>query len=120
AVAGAGRVITGQYLWLRLLFLPATLSPPAPISLLDLAAEHAPYQAELDAAWRATVQEAAFIQGPAVQAFANELGGGAAGAATGAGRCAARYVYARPCRGASGTYATHWGCTGGASVWPMC
>jgi UDP-2-acetamido-2-deoxy-ribo-hexuluronate aminotransferase len=50
------------------------LLPPAPISLLDLVAEHAPYQAELDAAWRATVQEAAFIQGPAVQAFASELG----------------------------------------------
>jgi UDP-2-acetamido-2-deoxy-ribo-hexuluronate aminotransferase len=50
------------------------LPPPAPISLLDLAAEHAPYQAELEAAWQATVQEAAFIQGPAVQAFASELG----------------------------------------------
>jgi UDP-2-acetamido-2-deoxy-ribo-hexuluronate aminotransferase len=48
--------------------------PPTPISLLDLAAEHAPYQAELDAAWRATTQEAAFIQGPAVQALATELG----------------------------------------------
>jgi UDP-2-acetamido-2-deoxy-ribo-hexuluronate aminotransferase len=56
------------------LFLSATLPPPALISLLDLAAEHAPYQTELDAAWRATVQEAAFIQGPAVQAFASELG----------------------------------------------
>jgi UDP-2-acetamido-2-deoxy-ribo-hexuluronate aminotransferase len=42
--------------------------------LLDLAAEHAPYQAELDAAWQHTVQEAAFIQGPAVQEFATELG----------------------------------------------
>jgi UDP-2-acetamido-2-deoxy-ribo-hexuluronate aminotransferase len=50
------------------------LPPPAPISLLDLAAEHAPYQAELNAAWQATIQEAAFIQGPAVQAFASELG----------------------------------------------
>lgn len=50
------------------------MPPPAPIALLDLAAEHAPYQAELDAAWRATVQEAAFIQGPAVQAFVSELG----------------------------------------------
>jgi UDP-2-acetamido-2-deoxy-ribo-hexuluronate aminotransferase len=48
--------------------------PPTPISLLDLAAEHALYQAELDAAWRATTQEAAFIQGPAVQALATELG----------------------------------------------
>jgi UDP-2-acetamido-2-deoxy-ribo-hexuluronate aminotransferase len=45
-----------------------------PIQLLDLAAEHAAYQAELDAAWRETVQEAAFIQGPAVGEFAAELG----------------------------------------------
>lgn len=50
------------------------MPPLAPISLLDLAAEHAPYQAELDAAWHDTVREAAFIQGPAVQAFASELG----------------------------------------------
>jgi UDP-2-acetamido-2-deoxy-ribo-hexuluronate aminotransferase len=50
------------------------LLPPTPISLLDLAAEHAPYQAQLNAAWQATVQEAAFIQGPAVQEFATELG----------------------------------------------
>jgi UDP-2-acetamido-2-deoxy-ribo-hexuluronate aminotransferase len=50
------------------------LLPPAPISLLDLAAEHAPYQAELDAAWQHTAQAAAFIQGPAVQEFATDLG----------------------------------------------
>jgi len=56
------------------------LLPPAPISLLDLAAEHASYQAELDAAWRATTQEAAFIQGPAVPAFASELGSWLGGA----------------------------------------
>jgi dTDP-4-amino-4,6-dideoxygalactose transaminase len=49
------------------------LLPPKPIALLDLVAEHAPYQAELDAAWQATVREAAFIQGPAVQHFAAEL-----------------------------------------------
>ncbi|MVN75359.1 aminotransferase class V-fold PLP-dependent enzyme [Hymenobacter sp. HMF4947] len=42
--------------------------------MLDLVAEHAAYQAELDAAWHATVQEAAFIQGPAVGQFAAELG----------------------------------------------
>ena len=42
--------------------------------MLDLAAEHAPYQAELDAAWRATLHEATFIQGPAVGAFAQALG----------------------------------------------
>jgi UDP-2-acetamido-2-deoxy-ribo-hexuluronate aminotransferase len=45
-----------------------------PIYLLDLAAEHAAYQAELDAAWHDTVQAATFIQGPAVGAFAAELG----------------------------------------------
>ncbi len=48
--------------------------PPTPIALLDLAAEHARYQVELDAAWHTTVQEAAFIQGPAVEQFAAELG----------------------------------------------
>ncbi len=51
-----------------------------PIHLLDLAAEHAAYQAELDAAWRDTVQQAAFIQGPAVGAFAAELGAHLGGA----------------------------------------
>jgi len=51
-----------------------------PIHLLDLAAEHATYQAELDAAWRATVQQAAFIQGPAVGEFAAELGAHLGGA----------------------------------------
>nr|WP_205704256.1 DegT/DnrJ/EryC1/StrS family aminotransferase [Hymenobacter sp. UV11] len=51
-----------------------------PIQLLDLAAEHAAYQAELDAAWRDTVQQAAFIQGPAVGAFAAELGAHLGGA----------------------------------------
>jgi UDP-2-acetamido-2-deoxy-ribo-hexuluronate aminotransferase len=56
------------------------LFPPAPIALLDLAVEHAPYQAELDAAWQATVQEAAFIQGPAVRQFAAELGAHLGGA----------------------------------------
>ncbi|MBJ6144810.1 DegT/DnrJ/EryC1/StrS family aminotransferase [Hymenobacter sp. BT559] len=72
--------LTGQYLWPRLLFLLTILLPPAPISLLDLAAEHASYQAELDAAWQATVQDAVFIQGPAVQAFAGELGNWLGGA----------------------------------------
>jgi dTDP-4-amino-4,6-dideoxygalactose transaminase len=48
--------------------------------LLDLAAEHAPYQAELDAAWQATLREAAFIQGPAVGAFAQALGAHLGGA----------------------------------------
>nr|GFD07372.1 pyridoxal phosphate-dependent transferase, major region, subdomain 1 [Tanacetum cinerariifolium] len=56
------------------------LLPPEPIALLDLAAEHAPYQAELDAAWQAMVQEAAFIQGPAVGQFAAELGAQLGGA----------------------------------------
>ncbi|QKG58910.1 DegT/DnrJ/EryC1/StrS family aminotransferase [Hymenobacter sp. BRD128] len=48
--------------------------------MLDLAAEHAAYQAELDAAWRETVQQAAFIQGPAVGEFATELGAHLGGA----------------------------------------
>lgn len=48
--------------------------------MLDLAAEHAAYQAELDEAWRATVQQAAFIQGPAVGEFAAELGAHLGGA----------------------------------------
>ena len=48
--------------------------------MLDLAAEHAVYQGELDAAWRAVVQEAAFIQGPAVGQFAAELGAHLGGA----------------------------------------
>ena len=56
------------------------MSFQSPILLLDLAAEHAAYQAELDAAWRATVQEAAFIQGPAVGQFAAELGAHLGGA----------------------------------------
>ncbi|MGI4833465.1 MAG: DegT/DnrJ/EryC1/StrS family aminotransferase [Janthinobacterium lividum] len=57
--------------------MPAT----PPIQLLDLAAEHAPYQAELEAAWQATLREAAFIQGPAVGAFAQALGAHLGGAA---------------------------------------
>ena len=55
-----------------MLLLPQLL-PPSPITLLDLTAEHAAYQAELDAAWHATTQEATFIQGPAVGQFAAEL-----------------------------------------------
>ncbi|SFP75913.1 DegT/DnrJ/EryC1/StrS family aminotransferase [Hymenobacter arizonensis] len=51
--------------------LPA---PPAPIHFLDLRAEHTLIQEELDAAVRATLAEAAFIQGPAVGQFAEELG----------------------------------------------
>jgi len=56
------------------------LSDLFPIHLLDLAAEHAAYQSELDAAWQATVREAAFIQGPAVGAFTAELGAHLGGA----------------------------------------
>ncbi|WP_460621733.1 DegT/DnrJ/EryC1/StrS family aminotransferase [Hymenobacter tenuis] len=44
------------------------------IQMLDLAAQHAPIRAELDAAWQHTLHENAFIQGPAVAAFAQELG----------------------------------------------
>ena len=54
--------------------------PVPPIQLLDLAAEHAAYQAELDETWHHTVQQAAFIQGPAVGEFAAELGAHLGGA----------------------------------------
>jgi dTDP-4-amino-4,6-dideoxygalactose transaminase len=53
------------------LILPA---PPAPIQLLDLAAEHAALQPALDEALREVMAAAAFIQGPAVGQFATELG----------------------------------------------
>ncbi|RSK47145.1 DegT/DnrJ/EryC1/StrS family aminotransferase [Hymenobacter rigui] len=43
------------------------------IHLLDLAAQHAPIQAELAAAAHATLAAGQFIQGPAVGAFAQEL-----------------------------------------------
>ena len=59
---------------MALCFFAAALFDLPPIQLLDLAAEHAAYQAEFDAAWRATVQQAAFIQGPAVGEFAAALG----------------------------------------------
>ncbi|WP_260625641.1 DegT/DnrJ/EryC1/StrS family aminotransferase [Hymenobacter sediminicola] len=49
------------------------LPPSAPIQLLDLRAQHAPIRAELDEALRQALDEAAFIQGPAVQQFALEL-----------------------------------------------
>lgn len=58
----------------------ATLSDLPAVLLLDLAAEHAAYQAELDAAWQATLREGAFIQGPAVGEFAAELGAHLGGA----------------------------------------
>lgn len=54
--------------------------PPAPIRLLDLAAEHAALQPALDAALREVLAEAAFIQGPAVGQFAAELGAHLGGA----------------------------------------
>ena len=61
--------------------LPAVSLPPLPpIHLLDLAAEHTAYQAELEEAWRHTVQQGAFIQGPAVGEFAAELGAHLGGA----------------------------------------
>lgn len=52
--------------------LPA--APSAPIRLLDLPAQHALIQPELDAALLRVMQEGAFIQGPDVQHFADELG----------------------------------------------
>jgi UDP-2-acetamido-2-deoxy-ribo-hexuluronate aminotransferase len=51
-----------------------TIQPSVPIRLLDLPAQHAPIQAELDAALQRVMQEGAFIQGPDVQHFAQELG----------------------------------------------
>ena len=68
----------GQYLW-EFFCLPP-LPDFLPIQLLDLAVEHAAYQAELDAAWHETVRQAAFIQGPAVGEFAAELGAHLGGA----------------------------------------
>ncbi|WP_317170478.1 DegT/DnrJ/EryC1/StrS family aminotransferase [Hymenobacter terrestris] len=53
---------------------PLPVAPPAPIQLLDLPAQHAPLQAELNAAAAICLHEAAFIQGPAVGQFAAELG----------------------------------------------
>lgn len=50
--------------------LPARFTP---IHLLDLRAQHAAIQPELDAAWQQTLAEAAFIQGPAVRQFADDL-----------------------------------------------
>ena len=53
-----------------MLTLPANV---APIHLLDLRAQHASIQTELDAAWQQTLDETTFIQGPAVRRFAEEL-----------------------------------------------
>ena len=53
------------------MILPA---PPSPIYLLDLVAEHVALQPALDEAMRAVLASAAFIQGPAVNEFAAELG----------------------------------------------
>jgi dTDP-4-amino-4,6-dideoxygalactose transaminase len=49
-------------------------TPTAPIRLLDLPAQHAAIQHELDDALHRVMQEGAFIQGPDVQQFAHELG----------------------------------------------
>jgi len=54
--------------------LPKLHAPPAPIRMLDLAAQHAAIQPELDAALHSVLTEGAFIQGPDVQKFAAELG----------------------------------------------
>ncbi len=74
----------GFYLWalprfslFNVSILPA---PSAPVYLLDLRAEHARIQAELDEAVRQTFADAAFIQGPAVGQFAAELGAHLGGA----------------------------------------
>ncbi|OWP62351.1 transcriptional regulator [Hymenobacter amundsenii] len=48
-------------------------APPAPIHLLDLPAQHAPIRAALETAAATCLHQAAFIQGPAVEAFSREL-----------------------------------------------
>ncbi|GAB2952461.1 DegT/DnrJ/EryC1/StrS family aminotransferase [Hymenobacter coalescens] len=53
---------------------PLLTAPPSPVQLLDLPAQHAAIQPELDAALQRVMQEGAFIQGPDVQHFARELG----------------------------------------------
>ena len=53
------------------MILPA---PPAPIQLLDLAAEHALLQPALNEAMQEVLDSATFIQGPVVDQFAAELG----------------------------------------------
>ncbi len=51
------------------------MTPPfPPIQLLDLAAEHTALQPALNAAMQQVLDTAAFIQGPDVQLFADELG----------------------------------------------
>ncbi|WP_254846494.1 DegT/DnrJ/EryC1/StrS family aminotransferase [Hymenobacter sp. CRA2] len=52
----------------------ALAAPPAPIRLLDLPAQHAAIQAELDAALQHVMHTGDFIQGPDVEQFAQELG----------------------------------------------
>ena len=47
--------------------------PSTPVLLLDLPAQHAPIRAELDEALRQALDEGVFLQGPAVQQFAQEL-----------------------------------------------
>ncbi len=76
AVAGPGRLRLGAATFARAAYPPFSRlnQPPAPIRLLDLAAEHAALQPALDDALRAVLAEAAFIQGPAVGQFAAELG----------------------------------------------
>ncbi|UOG76727.1 DegT/DnrJ/EryC1/StrS family aminotransferase [Hymenobacter tibetensis] len=53
--------------------MPVLPIPSTPISMLDLRAQHAPIQEELNAACQQTMEEAAFIQGPAVGQFTEEL-----------------------------------------------
>ncbi|WBA42626.1 DegT/DnrJ/EryC1/StrS family aminotransferase [Hymenobacter canadensis] len=53
--------------------MPTSTPPSSPIQLLDLPAQHAPIRAELETVLRHALNEAAFIQGPAVQQFAQEL-----------------------------------------------
>lgn len=67
-------VLLSLSLFIRFLSsVPIFPLPCAPIHMLDLRAQHAPIQSELDAALRQTLEESAFIQGPAVRQFTDEL-----------------------------------------------
>ena len=70
-----GLLSLGLTLRRRLLPVPIPSSALPPIQLLDLRAQHAPIENELNGALQQTLAEAAFIQGPAVGKFAEELSG---------------------------------------------
>ncbi|MGH1493192.1 MAG: DegT/DnrJ/EryC1/StrS family aminotransferase [Acidimicrobiales bacterium] len=49
-----------------------TAASTGPVAFLDLAALHAPIRSELDAVWHSTLQDSAFIGGPAIARFERE------------------------------------------------